>query len=217
MLRAKSFENKIVDALEEVRKINGNTWMIVETYGRIKEKTKEQPFDANFLLLLIGNVFPSVYMMTDVVIPAQAACAPSTIRLQEAYIGLPDYTRNFFSQDNLLELHVKVELNKSKLVLHMNKDGTNNFDIDGVPTELCDAVTKVCMIVKEWFNLLNGMGSQQIDEMPEDVKENDVIFVLGRNRKVYKLANGELGFIHQGKKMSLIEAKKLSSQQKLSS
>ena len=198
MLRAKTSEEKIVNALKKVQELDENTWVIVETSATLKCN------ETNFLLFMIGDVFPSVYMMTDVKVPS------TKIRLQEAYIGLPDYTRNFFSdKDNFLDLKVRVEYQKSLEILSLSlKDSCKEVLSDKIAEipddcmrELC---SKVCQEVHDWFDVLIKDGNIESINL-ETVKENDIVCIKGKNRKVCKLASGDLGVIINGKKVSLKE------------
>jgi hypothetical protein len=206
MLRSKSCEIEIVQALEKMKEKHGNAWVIIETCGRLKSVNDTVPFEKNFILFIIGDIFPSVHLMTDVVVTSPAV---STIRLQEAYIGLPDYTHTFFGDpQNIGELSVKVEYDKKQLLLHLAKDGTDIYNLGEDLYKEIPELAAVCTAARVWFEKLCS-GNITNNETDDAIKENDVVHILGRNRKIYKMGNGQLCIIHQGKKISLEDARKM--------
>ena len=211
MLRSKSCELEIVQALEKAKEKNNDIWVIVETVGKVKKTNSVVPFEKNFVLFIIGDIFPSVHVMTDIVVTSPVV---STIRLQEAYIGLPDYTHTFFSDpQNIAELSVKVEYDKKHLLLHLAKDGTDIYNMDQDLFNTMPELAAICTVARLWFEKLCS-GNISSSDADESIKENDVVHVLGRNRKVYKMANGQLCIIHQGKKISLEDARKMETSEK---
>ena len=193
---------------------------------------KELPFNSNFLLLAVGNILPYIHVITNALISPTSG-TPTCFKIQESYVGLQDYTRRFFFSEKPKQFQsceIKVELDKTNLLLHLKmkddvivKDFQKEYDDTYTEKSVLENIVK---LTRELFYYIICMShntqtqqasidkesdtkEEKEEEEPRPTiekpvpKENDVIFVNGRNRKVCKMTNGELGVIFQGKKIAL--------------
>lgn len=214
MLRSKGPEEKIVEAMKNAYTAEPGVRILVEIKIKVKSLKDSAENLRNILVFGIGpELNGQCHVITDLYV--KQAGENKLIRMNERYMGLPEHSRKYFvSSENVDELHVSLEWNMTRVMTLAFVNGERQLERQGNEhKELCD-------VVEDWFNGMTAMtatplGEEDVreSESEELLKEGDVIFVMGRNRRLYKMDNGsdELGIVHQGKKISLKEARLMAS------